>query len=188
MTPADSLLQSQLDAVYRRCEAKKRAFDKLVTQFAEQTGGNPLLIPLKAHERAREKLIDVLGGQLDRLTDILRATLVYETEADVLVGFSRVLRNVRVLRERNLYREGLALSDGYRDAKIDFDFEGVPVELQFNTKAMLTAKEKAHPLYEEKRQLLATKRSGAQLSTEQRRRLRELDRLMRRLYQEADHA
>ncbi|MFZ1326814.1 MAG: hypothetical protein WAT67_12490 [Candidatus Contendobacter sp.] len=178
-------LQTSLDALYQQCEAKKTAFDALIEQLAEQTGGNPLLTPLKAPKRALEKLVDSLGGQLARLTDILRATLVYETEADLLIAFSLVFGKVRVLRERNLYQDGLSLSDGYRDAKIDFDFDDIPVEVQFNTRAMLAAKEKAHPYYEEKRRLLAVKRSGAQLSAEQRRRLRELDRLMRTIYQEA---
>lgn len=178
---------TKLAALYRQCEAKKPAFDALVERFAEQTGGDPLLTPLKTHKRAFEKLVDSLGGQLAGLTDILRATLVYETETDTLAAFSHILSKVHVLRERNLYQEGLSLSDGYRDAKIDFDFEGIPVELQFNTRAMLAAKAKAHPLYEEKSDLLAMKRSGAQLSTEQRSRLRELDRLMRVIYQEARH-
>jgi len=179
--------QTKLDALYQQCEAKKPAFDALIEQFAEQTGGNPLLPPLKAPKRALEKLVDSLGGQLAGLTDILRATLVYETETDLLAAFGLVLGKVRVLRERNLYQDGLSLSDGYRDAKIDFDFDHIPVEVQFNTQAMLVAKEKAHPYYEEKRRLLAVKRSGAQLSAEQRRRLRELDRLMRTIYQEAQN-
>lgn len=69
---------------------------------------------------------------------------------------------------------------------MDIDFDGVPVELQLNTRKMLEAKEKTHRLYEEKRQLLAGKRSGGQLSTDQKRRLRELDRQMRMIYQEAE--
>lgn len=178
-------LQTKLDALYRRCQERKPDFDAFIARLAEQTGGDAQLPPLKTRERALEKLVDLLGGRLGGLTDILRATLVFETEAAALAAFDRVLGKVQVLRERNLYREGLSLSDGYRDAKIDFDFEGIPVELQFNTRAMLAAKAKAHPLYEEKRVLLAAKRSGAQLSAEQRSRLRELDRSMRAIYQEA---
>lgn len=178
-------LQTKLDALYRRCQERKPDFDAFIARLAEQTGGDAQLTPLKTRERALEKLVDLLGGRLGGLKDILRATLVFETEAAALAAFDRVLGKVQVLRERNLYREGLSLSDGYRDAKIDFDFEGIPVELQFNTRAMLAAKAKAHPLYEEKRVLLAAKRSGAQLSAEQRSRLRELDRSMRAIYQEA---
>lgn len=103
-----------------------------------------------------------------------------------MAAFDSLRAQVRLLRERNLYRGDLSVSDGYRDAKIDFDFDGIPVELQFNTRKMLAAKVKAHALYEEKRKLLADKRSGAQLSGEQKRRLRDVDRLMRALYQEAD--
>lgn len=50
----------------------------------------------------------------------------------------------------------------------------------------LAAKEKAHGLYEEKRQLLAGKRTNKQLSTDQKRRMRDLDRQMRMIYREAE--
>ena len=179
-------LRRELAALYQRCAEKKPEFDALVTCLAQQTGGEPLLVPLKSTERALEKAVASLGGKLDGLTDVLRATLVFETAADVVAAHDALLKQVSVLRERNLYRDALSGSDGYRDAKIDFGFGGVPVELQLNTRGMLTAKEKAHEFYEEKRKLLAEKRSGTQLSSEQRRRLRELDRLMRILYREAE--
>ncbi len=179
-------LQNELEALYRQCEIKKPEFDRLVARFAEQTGGEPVLVPLKSRERALEKTVTALGGRIAGLTDILRATLLFETKDAAVAAFDSLRAQVRLLRERNLYRGDLSVSDGYRDAKIDFDFDGIPVELQFNTRKMLAAKVKAHALYEEKRKLLADKRSGAQLSGEQKRRLRDVDRLMRALYQEAD--
>lgn len=182
----DRELRRQLDLFYAQCAEKKIAFDAWVTWVAQQTGSEPLWVPLKSTERALEKVITSLGGKLDGLTDVLRATLVFETTADVVAAHETLLKQVIVLRERNLYRERLFISDGYRDAKIDFIFDGIPVELQLNTRNMLEAKKKAHRLYEEKRQLLADQRSGRQLSTEQKRRLRELDRQMRMIYQEAE--
>lgn len=167
-------------------QKKKPEFDALVTRFAQQTESEPLFAPLKSTERALEKVTSSLGGKLDGLTDVLRATLVFETAADVITAHDALLKQVSVLRERNLYRDALSVSDGYRDAKIDFDLGGIAVELQLNTRRMLAAKENAHLLYEEKRKLLAEKRSGAQLSLEQKRRLREMDRLMRILYREAE--
>lgn len=179
-------LRRKLDNLYAQCAKKKPEFDALVTRLAQQTGSKPLLVPLKSDERALEKVITSLGGNLDGLTDVLRATLVFETTADVVTAHNALLNQVSVLRERNLYREGVSLSDGYRDAKIDIDLDGIPVELQLNTRKMLEAKEKAHQLYEEKRQLLAGKRSAGSLSTDQKRQLRELDRQMRKIYQEAE--
>lgn len=179
-------LRSKLDELYRKCAEDKPSFDQQIIRLAEQTGGKALLVPLKAPDRAFEKVVTSLGGKLDELTDVLRATLVFEEIAQVVAAHDQLLKQLPVLRERNLYREGLSLSDGYRDAKIDFDFDGIPVELQFNTQRMLAAKEKAHGLYEEKRQLLAGKRTGRQLSTGQKRRLRELDHQMRIIYREAE--
>ncbi|MFZ1830460.1 MAG: hypothetical protein WAW42_17215 [Candidatus Competibacteraceae bacterium] len=177
-------LRRKLNDLYVQCAEKKPEFDALVTRLAQQS--KPLLVPLKSDERALEKVITSLGGNLDGLTDVLRATLVFETTADVVTAHNALLNQVSVLRERNLYREGVSLSDGYRDAKIDIDLDGIPVELQLNTRKMLEAKEKAHQLYEEKRQLLAGKRSAGSLSADQKRQLRELDRQMRKIYQEAE--
>jgi hypothetical protein len=182
----DRALRRKLSNLYEQCAEKKPEFDALVTCLAHQTGSEPLLVPLKSTERALEKVITSLGGKIDGLTDVLRATLVFETVTDVVTAHGVLLNRVSVLRERNLYRDGVFISDGYRDTKIDFDFHGIPVELQLNTRNMLEAKEKAHGFYEEKRQLLAGKRSGEQLSPHQKRQLRELDREMRRIYQEAE--
>ncbi|MDG4557910.1 MAG: hypothetical protein P9F19_11075 [Candidatus Contendobacter sp.] len=186
MTLDDRELRRKLDRFYAQCTEKKPEFDALVTRLAQQTGSEPLLVPLKSNERALEKVITSLGGKLDGLTDVLRATLVFEAIADVVAAHDALLKQVSVLRERNLYREGVSLSDGYRDTKIDIDFDGIPVELQLNTRKILEAKEKAHQLYEEKRQLLAGKRSAGSLSPDQKRQLRELDRQMRKIYQEAE--
>ena len=73
--------------------------------------------------------------------------MVFETTVDMVTAHNTLLKQVSVLRERNLYREEVSLSDGYRDTKIDIDFDGIPVELQLNTRKMLEAKEKAHRLY-----------------------------------------
>lgn len=159
-----SALLNALDVLFQQCAAKKPAFDALIIQLAERTGGVALLVPLKPRERALKKVVGSLNGQMERLTDVLRATLVFETISAVLSAFDAVRTQVHVVRERNLYRDGLTVSDGYRDAKIDFNFDGIPVELQFSTWKMLDAKAKAHGFYEEKRQLLADKRSGVQLS------------------------
>ena len=179
-------LRRKLDNLYVQCTEKKPEFDALVARLAQQTGSKPLLVPLKSNERALEKVINSLGGNVESLTDVLRATLVFETTADVIAAHNVLLNQVSVLRERNLYREGVSLSDGYRDAKIDINLNGIPAELQLNTRKILEAKEKAHQLYEEKRKLLAGKRSGGSLSPDQKRQLRELDRQMRKIYQEAE--
>ncbi len=182
----DFELRRKLINLYKQCTEKKPEFDALVTSLAHQTGSKPLLVPLKSTERALEKIVTSLGGKINELTDVLRATLVFETAADVITAHDALLSRVAVLRERNLYRDDVFISDGYRDTKIDFYFHGIPVELQLNTQKMLEAKEKAHGFYEKKRQLLAGKRSGEQLSPNQRHQLRELDRQMRRIYQEAE--
>ena len=182
----DRELRRKLDCLYAQCTESKPEFDTLITRLAQQTGSEPLLVPLKSKERALEKIITSLGGNLDGLTDVLRATLVFETIAAVVTAHDALLKQVSVLRERNLYREGVSLSDGYRDTKIDIDLDGIPVELQLNTRKMLEAKAKAHQLYEEKRQLLAGRRSGGSLTPDQKHQLRELDRQMRKIYQEAE--
>jgi hypothetical protein len=179
-------LRIQLDDLYRQCVEKKPAFDALVTRLAEQTGSKTLLVPLKEADRALQKAVSLLGGKLDGLTDVLRATLIFEKTEDVVAAHNWLLKQLPVLRERNLYQDEVSVSDGYRDAKIDFYFDGIPVELQLNTQNMLAAKEKAHGLYEEKRQLLAGKRTNKQLSTDQKRRMRDLDRQMRMIYREAE--
>ena len=71
------LIAGLIDRFYAQCTEKKPEFDALVTRLAQQTGSEPLLVPLKSNERALEKVITSLGGKLDGLTDVLRATLVH---------------------------------------------------------------------------------------------------------------
>lgn len=168
--------------------------------------------PLKKMDRALQKINGKYDGDHNRLTDIIRGTVVVPTLGDMPTMLEALRKHAdahgwTVSAAENRYLEppppppgakgGTPL--GYRDANISLRSpNGVAAELQFNTSAMLAAKgNEGHHLYEEQRVLednikkraKAAGGDGAQRpagpTRSERKRLRELEDASRELYANA---
>lgn len=136
--------------VYADAEREKPAFDSTVQSIADEAGATAKLVPLKAPEKAANKIIHDYGGDPTRIKDILRATINVRTidEADAAIASIYQRFKVQPTGGRNLLRDGVEpMEGGYRDAKFNVDINGHIAEIQVNVPEMVEAKAKAHDLY-----------------------------------------
>ncbi|MCP4127349.1 MAG: hypothetical protein GY753_09835 [Gammaproteobacteria bacterium] len=156
----DPQMDAKLEEMYATNGRIKDKFDKAVEGIAAQLGAYPLLTTLKGRDSAIRKINDKYEGDPDGMTDLLRATIVIQNEAqaaevDLLIkeAFAEITE-----REGGLLGGG-PVPGGYSDGKYnmvlaDKDGKEVEVELQINTGEMLVAKERlGHALYEDVRLL-----------------------------------
>lgn len=179
-------LEADLDRIYLLSEQEKPAFDQWVTQIANQYGGRPILAPVKGRERALEKAVTMFGGEVEKVRDIVRATIAVDS-LDELNQLVAALQKIpfAIIYQRNLYATGRTLPGGYQDAKLDIRFGNLYVELQVNTERMLQAKEQAHLLYERRRSLAEKRGQRQALSAADRAEIQRLDEQMQAIYEQA---
>ena len=144
-----------LDELYERAQAEEPAFRKMVEGIAEISGAMAKFGPeingsvLKTRESSERKLKDELGGDFTKIRDVLRGTVVgdsVEKTRDAAATFiAKQGDNVLRVKDR-IVDKG---PSGYRDILVNFRTPGgLVAELQFNSKAMVEAKENAgHKLY-----------------------------------------
>ena len=107
---------------------------------------------LKKLFRAREKVAVDYGGRGERLRDVLRASIVCETVAELktLGDELRALEaagTVKVLQIKNRFR-GHPTPSGYRDVNVSLLYHGFIAELQIHLRAILSIAERQHVAYE----------------------------------------
>jgi hypothetical protein len=144
-----------LDELYDRAKTEEPAFRKMVEDIAEISGSKPKFGEkngsiLKTRESAERKLKDELGGDFTKIRDVLRGTVVgdsVEKTRDAAATFiAKQGDNVLRVKDR-IVDKG---PSGYRDILVNFRTPGgLVAELQFNSKAMVAAKEDAgYALYD----------------------------------------
>ena len=105
-----------LDDVYGAARGARGAFEALVRRVAAAAGldeEHALLPGLKGKERCLEKVFKEYDGEFRRLCDVLRASLVAATEAQLVGVCDALLASGAVLRLKNRFRD--PPFNGYRD-------------------------------------------------------------------------
>jgi len=174
--------------MYDQANAVKPSFDKLNQSIADQFGGQYNAAPLKGVQRAVEKTASDYSGNPSGLKDIVRSTIQVDSpqQAQAVVDELKNQHNVLDTGFRNLFEEGADPVDGYRDAKMNVNFNGHNAEIQVNVPEMLQAKKEAHDLYEQRRSIEAsiTNRGDAPTPVEQQQ-IDNLNRQMKSIYDAA---
>ena len=173
-----------LDEVYKRAEKYKPDFDYKIKQWANEFNATPILTNLKEKTRAKDKIDRLYNGNADSIRDILRATLLVDSNNKVSILLSEIKSKIGsdIIDIRNNYDKNHNSSDGYHDAKIDFVFNEIKTEIQIHTVSMYTAKEKAHILYEKRQAILKT---GHKLTNDQRNEIKNINNAMREIFKGA---
>ncbi|MFH1984760.1 MAG: hypothetical protein ABIL58_23210 [Pseudomonadota bacterium] len=146
--------QKSLDAVYEQAEKAQPAFREWAESYAKRTGGKLMLRPgLKGKKRAGEKVANDYGGVAARLTDIVGGMIIFDTVEQVAAAYRMIVADPAVYKAKNRFEK--PTDDGYMDVLFAASVGGHLCELQLNTEAILTAKEKGlgHKIYEVKRQI-----------------------------------
>lgn len=135
-----------------RAKAAKPEFDATVKAIADAVGVEARLPGLKKAGRTEEKLVTETrrnqGGTLapQNLWDLLRATVVVATPADVAAAIEAVKQKFEVVRVKD--RFATPTDAGYRDVLINVRLpDGLVAEVQINIPSMIKAKSSGHKLY-----------------------------------------
>lgn len=141
---------SDIHELYRSAATTKNEFWHFVDEFGKSTNGLTILAPLKSRSRsnmkAKFKYSDSTTKKVAwyRLTDIIRATLVY-TELSRMYQACRIffelvngMEDIEIKEYNDRYLN--PFKNGYRDIQILVAFHGHVCELQFNVEQMVHAK------------------------------------------------
>lgn len=189
--PSDPNLQrlgeegaEELHELYQRAAAAKPGFDRELGRIAEETNSELKAPPLKGTARAVDKIISDYKGDVDRIKDIVRATIVTATPEDALKVAEDVKQRLDVLAEgqRNLLDPTAPTPpDGYRDIKYNVRLStGVIAEVQINVRDLVEAKSEVHSLYEQRSYIERT--MGDMPTPEQEANINSLNGQMRQVY------
>ncbi|CAE7519820.1 XBAT32 [Symbiodinium sp. CCMP2592] len=156
---------SSMAEVYDFHRERKSAFDERVRLIAEQTEGEALVPEMKGlarcESKAAFKYADETGVSYYRLTDIVRATILYDSLASMYKGLDVIHgdKDIQIIEFNDRYLNHLA--GGYRDLQLSVRMHGMVAELQLNTRGMAHVKEHSgHRSFEVKRELVAMVQKG----------------------------
>lgn len=154
---ARTRLEGVLKPLIERAERANGAFTDKVRSLAKQLGADAKTAPVKSIKRSVEKLyadeVD-LGQQAgpESIKDLVRASIVVPTEADVPKAVRAIRDNFDVIKVKDRFES--PMPTGYRDVLINVRLpDGTIGEVQVHIPEMLAAKELGHLLYEIQRNL-----------------------------------
>lgn len=153
-------VEAALDLAYALVEGcgVKAQFDARLEGVAVDTGAARVeLAPLKGRVRALEKCVQDYSGDVSRLWDIVRGSIVFYSEAELRLGVDALLAMGAKVRKDRIEAP---LANGYRDVMMDIVVEGVHCEVQLHLEAVIAVKERYHGLVYE------VERSGGYVSPE----------------------
>lgn len=149
-------IDADLDLLYAEAEAAQGELYKKTIDVANATNGRASLpATLKGRERATEKTKSDYGGDVSKLVDLARGSIIYESYFNLLKGLSACQTTFSIVREKNRFAQPTAA--GYRDILLNVQLSnGHIAELQLHLTQILDVKSGVgHKLYEEMRTIQA---------------------------------
>eukprot|EP00931_Biecheleriopsis_adriatica_P080304 TRINITY_DN5365_c0_g1_i3.p1 TRINITY_DN5365_c0_g1~~TRINITY_DN5365_c0_g1_i3.p1 ORF type:complete len:1224 (+),score=251.97 TRINITY_DN5365_c0_g1_i3:112-3783(+) len=127
-------------------EQIKKQFDLFVKRIASQFNAEPMIPRLKGPERSRVKVNVRYGGDASQLSDVVRATLVFQTIDDMYGAVKHLIFHEHLFGTRLCFthfadRYQNPFKGGYRDILCLIRVLGFICELQFNLEAIIKIKE-----------------------------------------------
>ena len=139
---------ASLEALYADAKKAEPEFKSLMEELQSQLGGELVFRPeIKTPESIDRKALKGYDGDYSRVVDVLAASLVFDTEEDLLRAAEFLREDNRVVRIKDRWASPGA--DGYRDYMLNVRLPGkFVVELQLHHGGVLEAKNLVgHELY-----------------------------------------
>lgn len=166
-----------LAGAYEHATAAKPDLDRALVGISKDIGTPhaPLFGPLKGVDRAAEKTMTENEGDVGKLKDLARGTVVADNLDQVAAAIQATqLRFGTPTKLNNLLDPSTpSPPNGFRGVNMNVMLRGRPVEIQVTVPEMAAAQKEIHPLYEEQRTLLGEAKQG-KASPEQLARIEEL--------------
>lgn len=177
---------NDLDELYQQAAEAQPDLDRVTQKVASQLGGEALIPEtLKARERAMEKIAADYGGEVSRITDLARSSVIFETEKQVLEALDILQHDMNVIRIKNRFQNPV---NGYRDVLLNIQMpNGHIVEMQLHLRSILDVKYKfGDQLYQEIRTIEADAiQEQRDLTSDETKRIEQLRSQAEKLYNEA---
>lgn len=155
----DPVAADNIKIMLNEADQIKPQFDQINRDITEKVGGIYKAAPIKGVDRVIEKSIAEYGGDVTKIKDLVRSTIVVDSQQQIddVVKMISERYEINPDTSRNLFNSNaVASKDGYRDAKFNVMLDGGQMmEIQINTPQMMMAKDKVHDLYKERRTLEA---------------------------------
>ena len=158
--PVPPEARAEFRRMYEEARDLYPAYHAKVQAAQDALGGQAIVVPLKEPQRAQEKLLVGIVGELaprESVKDILRSTVVVIDQGEVQTAIDAVMAQFPgAMVKRNLLAPGSAGlgATGYRDVLINAPMGNLVVEVQINFPAMIDLKEgPGHALYERQREI-----------------------------------
>ena len=146
-----------LDSLYADASMVKDSFENNVKTIAASANGEPKLAPgLKLKSRAQEKIKNDYKNNSLRITDLLRATILFDNKAQTEEGRKQIKNPLKVVDEKNRFQpDNLSYADMNLKVMVESPDQNIEhvAELQLRTHAMNKANEHGHKIYEMYRKL-----------------------------------
>lgn len=172
--------------LYQRAAQLKDSFDQLGQEIAQQVGGRLKVANIKGADRAVAKINSDLGGNAGNIKDLLRATIEVDSIPQARAAIDLLQQRFEVLESgyRDLFDPAANPKDGYRDAKMNVQLDGIVAEMQVNLPEMLQAKKQVHSKYKERSDIERAS-EGRQRTDAEQARINQLNAEMKDVYDAA---
>lgn len=145
------LLQLQLLQLLFLMQTIKSFYDKKVKKLASKLKANLVLGPIKSFKRSMEKVKYEYNGDLNRLNDVLRSSLVFNNLKDLYQGLNRISKNFRVIKIKDRFKNP---TSSYKDVNLVVLLKNrFKAEIQLHLSEIFKAKKVETKIYEKIRSL-----------------------------------
>lgn len=135
-------VRGNLRKAYRFAEPAKNLIDSMAESIADQVGGRVIKAPLKGQPRAMQKAVKDYSGDVTRLGDLARNTVIVNDAKGMQKAMELLTDDPNIREVKNIKPETDALGYSGVNAKVAHP-NGMLAEIQINTPDMIFAKEKA---------------------------------------------
>ncbi|GLT16464.1 phosphoribosylglycinamide formyltransferase [Vibrio zhanjiangensis] len=168
---------SDFDVLYSKAHQAQAELELICKSTAMLTSTQAYFSGIKSSQRASEKIAHELDGQVERITDLARATLVANDIEGLMSIYEVLNRETTIVKVKNRFKKPTA--SGYRDLNllVQLPKTNLVAEVQLHLKAIADVKNgPEHDLYERiqtiERQAAAQRRSLSEFELAQVRSMR----------------
>ncbi|BDU37460.1 hypothetical protein VINI7043_06316 [Vibrio nigripulchritudo ATCC 27043] len=140
---------SDFDVLYSKAHQAQFELESLCKTTAMLSGTSPYFAGVKSKERAQEKIEKELNGEVSRITDLARATLVADDISSLVASYEMLHQNAKILKVKNRFKS--PTPSGYRDLNVLLELPGTKIvaEVQLHLSDIAEVKSGAeHKIYQ----------------------------------------
>lgn len=175
------------DVLYAKAHHGQKELEQICKNTALLTSTHAYFSGVKSEQRARQKIAHELNGEVNRITDLARATIVAEDIESLMLAYEQLNRFTKIVKTKNRFKT--PARSGYRDLNllVQLPHSNIVAEVQLHLKAIADVKSgEEHDIYEEIQSIeRAAASQSRQLNEIEVARIHHLRNQSRSLYQDA---